>query len=176
MSPIRPSKHAVLIDTLPAALQGVAELRAAGRGDLADAMQHVADYAETNAKAELAAADKRPANARSIEVPAAFREHVLTVAKTEKMNISEVVRNNLTEFLDGTWMPPQPPPRAKRGTGSAEDKARIAVSVDQDLWDDVNDHGKDPEAVAARGYKLTAAQVAIAALEATFGSGKANAG
>lgn len=48
--------------------------------------------------------------------------------------------------------------------------------VDQDTWDDVNDLGKDPAAMAARGYKLTAAQVAFAALEATFDTGKDTAG
>jgi hypothetical protein len=44
----------------------------------------------------------------------------------------------------------------------------INVRIDGRLWDLANAHGADPEQIKARGYKLTANQVAIAALVEAF--------
>lgn len=173
MSPIARSKHAVLLDMLTDATEAVRVLREDGHYDLAKAVRHVTDYARDNARAELNAAAARQPNARALAVSQAFRDHVHRVAEDEEMNPSKVVRDNLQEFLNGKWMPAAPPARAPRGSGPK--KVNLNVRVAQDVWDDVNDLGKDPAAVAERGYKLTAAQVAVAALEETFGRPPAEA-
>ena len=165
MSPIRPSKHAVLIETLPKALEGIDALRAAGRNSSADALQHVADYARDIAQAELDAADKRPSDNRALAVTPAFRTHVHAVAKAEGMNLADVVRKSLEDYLDGTWTP-QVTPRAARGSGVK--KVNLNVRVPDDLWNAVNEHAAS-QAHPGQTRKPTAASLSIAALEETFG-------
>lgn len=168
MSPIRPSKHAVLLDTLPTALQGVELLRQAGHGDIAGAFEIVADYARDNAQAEVNAAKKRPSTNRQISVTKGFKLRVHRLAKEEGASIPDIVRESIDDFLSGEWVPADPGPRAPRGAGAR--KASLNVRVPHDTWDDANAHGKDPEAKAARGgYELTAAEISIAALVERFG-------
>lgn len=164
--PIRPSKHTVLLDTLPKALEGVRKLREDGHNDLADAVQHVADYARDNAKAETAAAAARPTNNKALSVSQDFKTHVMDVAAAEQMKLRDVVEQSLEDFLSGEWTP-APPVRGAHGPRDTQ--VNLNVRVDTDLWARANHHGKDPAAITARGgYTLTASQVALAALEETF--------
>ncbi|NUP45418.1 MAG: hypothetical protein HOY76_52430 [Streptomyces sp.] len=96
-----------------------------------------------------------------LDVPKPFRDFVRTAAEGEGKDPSIVLRDGFSRFLSGEWAPAEPP-RAKKGQST--EKVRMSVQVNSEVRDWVEQRGTDPELVAARGYRLLAAQVALAAV------------
>lgn len=176
MSPIARSKHAVLLDTLPEALQGVAKLRAAGDTETAAAMQYVADYAQAAAQAEVDAAAKRPSDNRTLSVTRGFKHRVQRLAKAEGASIPDVVRKSLEDYLDGEWTPtiPDRAPRGQAVRGTSSKKVILNVRVPHEVWDAANEHGKTFKVSPKANSKVTASAVSIAALVERFGEATAD--
>lgn len=168
------SKHAALLNkTLPAARREVDDALQAGAPGL-DSVQAVLDYAEEQAQRQTAQQSTRSATGENhnLRVPVAFAEHVRRQAEADKaedpdsLSPNRRVRDSLIDFVNGDWMPARPE-RDRRGSNIA--KTGLNVRVPEELWDAANDLGKDPAAVEARGYKLTANSVSIAALMEAYG-------
>jgi hypothetical protein len=163
-----PSRHAALLNkALPAARVQVAAARTAGATEL-DAVETVFAYAEQEARRALErqAAQYASNPNHSLRVTKAFAKHVRARAEAEKEEgdegaMARTVRESLEEFISGDWMPPAP---QRDPRGSNTEKIGLNVRVPKAIWDAANDLGKDPAAVQARGYKLTAASISIAAL------------
>jgi hypothetical protein len=96
-----------------------------------------------------------------LDVPEEFRDFVRDAEKAGGPAASLVLRDGFAAFLDGSWTPPKPPraPRGQRVT-----KIRMVAQVNEEIRDQVDKRGKDPELAGERGYRLNAQQVAIAAL------------
>lgn len=161
------SKHAAALATVPTAQAYINELTAAGADqEKVDALQTLVAYARERAEQGIAKAKRDAATMvnKAIEVPTTFKTHVYAHAE-DNTHVSTVVGKSLLDFVQGEWTPPEP---QRAGRGQKPDSTNVNVRVDKALWEQANAHGKDPEQVAARGYKLTANQVAIAALHAAF--------
>jgi hypothetical protein len=163
VSPTRPSKHTEILPDLGVAASAPAKLRAAGHTETADAVQSVLDYAAEQSAQMRKEAQARKATNRALFVTEDFRTWVHAEAAREGAKVADVVKASLQDFLDGDWTPPKVP------RTSAEGKVALNVRVDSDLWTEANTLGKDPAAVKARGYTVTASSASIAALEARFG-------
>jgi hypothetical protein len=161
------SKHATVLATVPTAQAYINELAAGGAAqDKVDALQLLTDYARERAEQGVAKAKRDAVTMvnKGIDVPKVFKEHVYAHA-ADSTHIPTVVGRSLQDFVHGDWTPGRPS-RAKPGT--KPESTMLNVRVDKALWELANAHGKDPEQIAARGYKLTANQVAIAALAEAF--------
>lgn len=164
----QPSKHRTVLAAVPTAQAFLDELQAAGSPqDTVDAVRLCVDYARERAEQGVAksARDTSSKPNQLVNVPIVFRDHVYASAD-DSTAVATVVNSSLEDFVEGDWTPPAPQ-RAQRGRKLPS--TNINVRVSSELWDAANALGKDPEQVAARGYKLTAVQVAIAALVETFG-------
>ncbi|HEY5834955.1 hypothetical protein [Streptomyces sp.] len=161
-------KHAAALAAVPTALESLDVLQAAGTPQgMVDAVRLCVDYARERAEQGVAKAarDASTKPNRALSVPVAFKERVYAGAE-DNTHVATVVENSLRDFIEGDWTPPAP---RRAGRGQKPASTNINVRVAEDLWDAANAHGKDPAQIAARGYKLTAVQVAIAALAETFG-------
>lgn len=96
-----------------------------------------------------------------LDVPEEFRTFVRDAEKAGGPDASLVLRDAFAKFLDGPWTPPRPP-RAPRGQGIT--KVRMTIQVNEKIRDQVEQQGTDSELAGARGYRLNAQQVALAAL------------
>lgn len=178
------SKHKTIIPVIDKARESVAVLQAAGHPDLANAVSETLIYAE-QAATQLARGSNfagTPEN-HPIGVTKRFRDHIYASIdaaveasedETKVPGAPKVVREKMRAFLEGKWTP-QRPPRQSFGTGP-DAKVMLNVRVPEALWDAVNEYGKDVEARSfphtdvANAVKLTASQVALAALREHFGS------
>lgn len=177
------SKHKSILEDIARARDGLeqsgtnAALRDAGHGDVVDSLTEVFTYAE-EAAARLGRGsdfEGTPPN-HALGVTETFRTHVyeaveaaLAAAENDEAvdGAGAVVRKKMLAFLEGTWTPARQPRQSFQGPGNR--KVNLNVRVPQARWDAVDEYGKDPAAVADRGYRLTASQVAIAALREHFG-------
>ncbi|WP_448333516.1 hypothetical protein [Streptomyces sp. DSM 41534] len=97
-----------------------------------------------------------------LDVTPQFREHVQSAAGGDFGKLSLTVRSHWVRFLAGEWTPdaPKVAPRGQR-----PEKVRMIVQVNDQVRAEVEDAGADPKRIEARGgYKLSPAQVALAAL------------
>lgn len=162
------TKHDALLTQIPTARKALAVLRAAGHSDLAATVGTVIDYAKEQAERGVAKnARDKGLGTHSIRMSQAFGDHVRAALTEDDATVADIVEKSFLEFLSGDWTPAAPT-RARRGSSTA--KASLSVRLKDDtLWEQVNNLGKDPAAVAERGYKVTAESVAKAAMEETFG-------
>lgn len=162
------SKHARLLADLPAARKALTTLRQHGDPGLAAEVKKVFDYAEQQANQAIAdQASESGVPNHSLAVDRGVKARIIAAAEAEGASLPDIISKSLQDFIDGTWTP-EPPARAARNSGP--DKVRISVRVRADLWDQADQAAKDPKAVAARGYRLTATTVAIAALMEWLGT------
>lgn len=165
------SKHAAVLAAAPNALTALDTLRAAGSPqDVIDAVQLSVDYAQERARQALAKAERDAGldTVRGIAAPKVFRDYVVAEAAKDDTDLTTIAVKSLEDFTAGRWTPPAP---TRFGRGQKPESRNFNVRVSQELWDAANAHGSNSEAVAARGgYKLSAAQVVIAAFVATFGT------
>lgn len=165
------NKHATALTTIATAQAYIRELAATGAPtDKVAALQQLADYARERAEQGVAKAERdyssKSKRNKAINVPVTFKDHVYAHAE-DHTHVATVVENSLRDFIQGEWTPPAP---RRARSGEKPESTMINVRIDMRLWNAANDQGKDPKQVAARGgYKLTAAQVAIAALAEAFG-------
>lgn len=101
-----------------------------------------------------------------MNVPAVFREYVQEAADERGRHLSVVLREAFARFLGGKWTPVRP---LKAPKGTANPLVRMSVQVNEQVRDQVETLGKDAGQASARGYKLSAAQVAVAAFADEFG-------
>lgn len=163
-----PRKREKMLATVPDTERAITFLRNEGQSAMAKAVQTTLDYAVEAAQPAGDKAARAESNAdpnRSINVGKPFRDHVRAMAEAESVDVARLIRRKLAEFCDGTWLPFE---RERAAMGTAPEKAFITVRVSDDLWKRVDALGKDPDAIAWRGYKLNARQVAIAALRERF--------
>lgn len=162
-----PSKRANALAALPTAKEAAAHLKRTGEPRMAAAVADVIAYAEYASAVRERAAEREAAAAPSysLRIDRALRDHVHATGAASGTEIPSAVTSRLEAFVAGTWTP-QPSGRAARGT--SPEKADLNVRVPKDLFDRVDALAKDPAAIAERGFKLTARQVAIAALTEAF--------
>lgn len=119
-----------------------------------------------------------PSHRISLGVPAEYRDYLDRIhASGTGPHPSLVLRDAFARFLAGEWTPADPSrQRDEQGrwtsgvwAGSEKDKIRYTVGVDPQVWMEVSARGADPKTVKARGYELTASQVAIQALLDAYG-------
>lgn len=167
--PNQPSKHAALLADLATFQKALDDLSAAG-SEAVEAARRVGAYAEQQAKHGLKVSASRSASTHSLRVTKAFREHIYTQKAPEGEDagaqLNRIAKESLQDFTNGDWIPAAPG-RARRGSNLG--KVPMSVWVPKDVWDAANEKGQDPAQVAARGYKLTAAAVVIAAYIERFG-------
>jgi hypothetical protein len=160
------SRIADALAVVPDAKKAAAFLKRNGETDLAQAVRELVDYTvhagqlHQNATAREAELSRN----RPLQVHRDFRTHVN--ARRAKKTLPKVVVPYLERFVAGEWVPERP---QRTAWESRDAKVNINLRVSDDLWDEVDRIAKDPEAVKDRGYKLTAIQVAIAALREEFG-------
>lgn len=160
------SQHTAILATIRKAKKSVPVLRKDGHPELAADVKESLDYAlEVATKLSSRRPSEGTTPNHALRVVEPFRTHVHAAAEGTE-DVADVVRRRMRDFLEGKWTP-GPSVRARRGHRPA--KVNLNVRVADVLWDDVNELGKDPQAAAERGYKLTAEQVAIRALEERFG-------
>lgn len=172
------NKRAALRAATPPTREAIRFLKANGEKELAAAVATVL-------KAALEFADSRDRAAtresgleqnRAVSVAAEFRDHVHAVKGDA--DLVDVVTTRMRDFLAGTWMPRKEefdagtwtlPLRGYGSIGPTVPRKNLNMRIPTAVWTATNELGEDPAAVAERGYKLTAPQVAIAALEEAFG-------
>lgn len=165
------NKHAAALQAVPVAEAYIDQLAASGAPrDGVDALRLLTGYARDRAEQGIAKAKRDAATMvnKAIDVPVVFKTHVYAHAE-DHTHVSSVVVKSLQDFVAGEWTPPAPQ-RAPYGHKPASTKLNVRVPAE--LWQAANDHGKDPGQIAARGYKVTANAVAIAALAEAFGRPK----
>lgn len=165
------SKRTDAIAALPMAKKAAARLHEDGEVEMAEAVHELVRFASPAGQRREATALRGAGLApnRPLQVHRDFRTHV-NARKTT--GLPDVVVPYLERFLAGEWMPG----RHKRVRwGSPADKVNINIRIPSDLWDAVDALAKDPAASQDRGYKLTAMQVAIAALHEEFAEPAADA-
>lgn len=167
------TKHDNVLTEIPTARKALEVLRSAGRPDLASSVGRILDYAKEQAERGVAKrmTDSSLDSNHSLRVVRRFREWVHAGAAEDGAVISEIVVQSLRDFVSGEWTP-SAPQRAARGSNLS--KVGLNVRVPKELWDAANALGKDPAAIAKRGYKLTAESASIAALLERFGEPEAS--
>jgi hypothetical protein len=167
------TKHDAVLTELPTARKALAVLRSAGHSDLATSVQHILDYAKERAEQGVSKrmTDTALDRTRTLRVTPEFRDHVYAGAAEDGTTVAEIIVQNLQEFVSGEWAPPAPR-RAPRGSNLT--KVAISVRIPEELWAAASALGKDPQAIAQRGYRLTAESVAVTALYERFGEPEAS--
>ena len=90
-----------------------------------------------------------------------FRTFVREAAGGDFRELSRTLRDAYAKFLAGEWTPPEPRTAPR---GHSDRTVHLTVHVNSAIHSQVDEPGADPKRVKARGYKLTAVDVARAAL------------
>lgn len=160
------SKRADALDAVPTAKKAATYLKRNGESELAAAVRTLIAFAE-EAGTRAAATAAREADLspnRALHVHRDFRDRVNSLRGGA--TLPEVLVPYLERFVAGTWTPARP---QRISWASPSEKVAVNVRIAGDLWDAVDRRAKDPDASRERGYKLTAIQVAIAALREEYG-------
>jgi hypothetical protein len=158
------SKIADALAAVPRAKKAVAYLKRNGEPELAAAVRELVGYTvhagRLHEQSVAREADLSPN--RPLQVHRDFRDRVHEQRTT---TLPEIVVPYLERFVAGEWVPDRP---KRTSWKSPDEKVNINVRIAGGLWDAVDRLAKDPAESAQRGYKLTATQVAIAALREEF--------
>lgn len=160
------SKRTDALAAVPDAKKAAAYLKRTGETELAQAVRTlIAFTAEAGERAAATAAREADLSRnRALHVHRDFRDRVNHLR--DGVTLPEVLVPYLERFVAGTWTPARP---RRISWGSPGEKVAVNVRIADGLWDAVDRRAKDPEESGERGYKLTAIQVAIAALREEYG-------